>query len=149
MPLRTTFLAAAGAALLALSASAASAGSDISIADAYARAASPMAKAGGVFMLILNAGDSDDRLIGLRTEAARRAELHTNIETDTGVMQMRQVEAGFEVPAGGQRLLARGGDHLMLMGLTRPFRDGQTITLTLIFERAGEITVEVPVDMQR
>ena len=100
-------------------------------------------------MIILNSGATDDRLIAVETDVAKRAELHTNIKGEGGVMQMRRVEEGFAVPAGGAQVLARGGDHIMLMGLARPFNDGDTITLTLIFEKAGAITIDVPVDMRR
>ena len=146
MLFRTRVIAALGAVLFALPTLA---GSTITIQDAYARAASPVARAGGAFMVILNTGDTDDRLIAVETDVAKRAELHTNIEGEGGVMQMRPVEDGFPVPAGGEHVLARGGDHIMLMGLTRPLNDGDTITLTLIFEEAGEVTVDVPVDLHR
>ena len=146
MLFRTRVIAALGAVLFALPALA---GSTITIQDAYARAASPVAKAGGAFMVILNTGDTDDRLIAVETDVAKRAELHTNIKGEGGVMQMRPVKDGFPVPAGGEHVLARGGDHIMLMGLTRPFKDGDTITLTLIFEEAGAVTIDVPVDLRR
>jgi copper(I)-binding protein len=43
----------------------------------------------------------------------------------------------------------RGGDHIMLMGLTRAFKDGDMIHLTLTFEHAGVVDVDVPVDNAR
>jgi hypothetical protein len=64
-------------------------------------------------------------------------------------MQMMHVPEGFAIPAGGEHALARGGDHVMLMGLTREVADGDVINLTLVFEKAGEIVVEAPVDNAR
>ena len=66
-----------------------------------------------------------------------------------GVMKMTHVEAGFAIPAGGSHALARGGDHVMFMGLAAPFEQGATVTVTLTFERAGEIEVAIPVDLER
>lgn len=62
---------------------------------------------------------------------------------------MVEVEEGFEIPAGGSRMLQRGGDHVMFMGLAGAWNDGDTIPLTLVFEQAGEIALEVPVDLTR
>jgi len=146
MSTKTTLLTVASAVLFALPAFA---GSEISIRDAYARSSGMNAMSGAAFMTILNAGDEDDQLIAARTEAAKLAELHTHIEGEGGLMQMRRVEGGFTIPAEGEHALARGGDHVMLMGLAEPMADGAVITLTLVFEKAGEVTVEVPVDLER
>jgi hypothetical protein len=89
---------------------------------------------------------ADDRLIAAATDAAERAELHTHVEDPSGMMQMLNVPEGFAIPAQGRRDLARGGDHVMLMGLTRPLKDGDRIALTLTFERSGPVTLDVPVD---
>jgi len=64
-------------------------------------------------------------------------------------MRMVEVEEGFAVPAGGMHALKRGGDHVMFMGLTRPMEQGDTVNVTLIFEKAGRIEVEIPVDLER
>ena len=83
------------------------------------------------------------------TDAATRAELHTHIEDANGVMRMVEVEDGIPVPAGGSAMLERGGDHVMLMGLTGPLEHGDTVTLMLRFESGEELTVAVPVDLNR
>ena len=121
---------------------------DIQIEDAYARAASPIAKSGATFMHIMNMGDIDDRLVAVTTDVAMMPELHTHIMED-GIAKMREVEGGFEILAGEATILERGGLHIMLMGLTRPLLHGEVITLTLIFEKSGEMTIEVPVDNER
>lgn len=122
---------------------------EITVTDAYARAASPAAKSGAAFMQIINSGPEDDRLIGAASEAAVKVELHTHKDMGGGAMRMMQVEEGFSVPAGGMHALARGGDHVMMMGLTAPMVQGETVTLTLTFEKAGDMVVEVPVDLER
>lgn len=119
---------------------------DISIKDAYARSG---AKSGAAFFVIMNKSDSDDRLIAASTESAPRVELHTHIEDDNGVMKMREIEGGIAVPAGGMHALERGGDHVMFMGLEAPLPTGETISVTLTFENAGDVVVEMPVDNDR
>ncbi len=141
-----TILAATTAALLALPAFAEG---DITIEDAYARASGMNAMAGAAFFQIMNHGDQGDRLIAAKSDVAKRVELHTHKETAEGVMQMMEVEEGFPVAAGGMHALQRGGDHVMFMGLNQPFEDGSTINVTLVFEKAGEMTVEIPVDLKR
>jgi copper(I)-binding protein len=141
-----TLLAAAALSLAALPALADAA--KITVMDPYARSSTPSSKSGAIFFELMNGG-SDDRLIGASTEAAGRAELHTHQEDGDGVMKMIHVEEGFTLPAGSTTSFARGGKHVMLMGLTGPLEQGATVPLTLIFEKAGEVTVEVPVDLER
>ena len=143
-------MSAARLLLVALATSlAAPAWAEIIIQDAYARSASPMARSGAAFMILHNDGDTDDRLIAAASGIAKRVELHTHKDLGDGVMKMMKVEDGFVIPAGGSHTLARGGDHVMLMGLSAPMAEGGSITVTLRFERAGEMTVEIPVDLMR
>ncbi len=139
-----TLLAAAAALSFAAPAFA-----EIEIKDAYARAAMPTAKAGAAFMHIVNTGTEDDRLVAAASDIAKKTELHTHIAKGDGIMQMVEVEDGFPVPAGGMHMLSRGGDHVMFMGLTGPMNDGESVTVTLTFEKAGDLTVEIPVDLKR
>lgn len=137
-------LVAATAALFALPALA----DTITINDAYARVASPMAQSGAAFMGIQNTGSEDDRLIAARSDVAQRVELHTHI-ADGDVMRMVEVEEGFEIPAGDMHMLERGGHHVMFMGLNRKLAHGDEVAVTLVFENAGEMDVVIPVDLER
>lgn len=122
----------------------------IEVHDAYARAASPIAKSGAAFMVIHNHGSTeDDRLIGVASDIAQKVELHTHQDMGGGVMKMVHVEEGFEMPADGELRLERGGKHVMFMGLTRPMTQGESFDLTLTFEKAGDVTITVPVDLER
>jgi len=122
---------------------------DIEVQDAYMRSSGAMAKSGAAFMQIVNNGPEDDRLIDAASDLSMRVELHTHKASADGVMQMVHVPEGFVIPAGGSHALARGGDHVMFMGLTRKVAHGDVVTLTLTFEKAGEMTIEVPVDLER
>ncbi len=146
MALKSTLLATLAALSFTSGAMAADA---IVVDDAYARSSSKSAKAGAAFMVIENHSDTDDRLIGVKSDVAGRVELHTHKVDENGVAQMIHVEEGFAIPAGEAHLLKRGGDHVMFMGLNAPFQQGSSVPVTLIFEKAGEVVVEVPVDLER
>lgn len=120
---------------------------DISIEDARARASN--LGAGVAFMTIHNTGATQDRLISVASGAGARVELHTHKDMGDGVMKTMEVEEGFAIPGGGTHALARGGDHIMFMGLTAPFEQGAMVTFTLTFEQAGERVVEIPIDLNR
>lgn len=121
----------------------------VAVRDAYARIMGPTAKSGAAFMVIENHSDSDDRLIAAASDIAERTELHTHQADGQGNMQMRHVPEGFEIPAHSDHALARSGDHVMFMGLRRPVANGDVVSVTLTFERAGDVVVEIPVDLDR
>ncbi len=95
----------------------------------------------GAFFLIDNQTGSDDRLLDAHSEVAESLELHQTVMTD-GVMQMVRQEA-VEVPAGEQVIFKPGDLHVMLINLIGDLNPGDTFELTLVFENAGEITVQV------
>lgn len=110
--------------------------------------ASPMAgenlSTGAVFLTIRNDGAEADRLLGGTTDMALGVEVH-EMRTENGVGTMRFLENGLEIPAGETVSLESGGTHLMLIGLTESLYPEATYELTLVFERAGEVTLTVPV----
>lgn len=107
--------------------------------DAWTRAT----QAGRPAAVYLNLIGGPDRLMGVATDAAGRAELHETI-MDNGVARMRPV-AGVLVSPGASTRFAPGGMHIMLLDLKKPLKEGDTIQLTLTFERGGKATVSVPV----
>lgn len=121
----------------------------VAVSESYARAATPTAKAGAIFMQLFNLTGQDDTLIEVRSDVAKRVELHTHIDQGNGVMQMTKIEGGIALPDRSMHRLKRGGDHVMLMGLNRSLIQGDMVTLTLVFEHAGEVVIEVPVDNER
>lgn len=134
------------AALLATIAIPASA--DIMIHDAYARSATKVSKTGAAFFHVMNTGEAD-QLLDVSSDVAPRVELHTHKDMGEGVFKMMHVEEGFAIPENGMHALARGGDHVMFMGLKKGFQNGETVSITLHFEKAGDVTVEIPVDNDR
>lgn len=148
MSFTSKFIVAAAASLFMTGAAMAD-GMGLLAKDAYARAATPNAKAGAAFMMIMNHSDQDDRLIGASSEVAKKVELHTHIDQGNGVMKMTHIEGGIAIAAGEMHMMQRGGDHVMLMGLNQSLIQGDTIKVTLVFEKAGEVEIEVPVDNER
>ena len=119
------------------------------IHDAYARSAHGMAQSGAAFMIIHNHGTEDCHITGARSDIAQRVELHTHIEDDQGVMRMVEVEEGFPLPVEGEVVMARGGDHVMFLGLNQPLEQGDEVEVTFLFADGAEATVTVPVDNER
>jgi copper(I)-binding protein len=124
-------------------------GEGIAIEHSYARANGASAQAGAAFLVIKNFSDEDDRLIGAKTDVSKKAELHTHKMDANGMMTMGPIEGGLAVPGHSQVELKRGGNHVMMMGLTQSLNQGDVVTLTLTFEKAGEVIVQVPVDLNR
>jgi len=114
---------------------------DLVVKDAWAPATPGAAQAAAAYVTIVSA--TGDRLTGASTPAAQKAELHS-MTMDGNVMKMRQVDA-IGLPAGQTVTLKPGGYHIMLTGLAKPLKDGDTFPLTLTFDKAGarEVTVAV------
>lgn len=139
----------AAAAVLSFAGSVAAEEAKIMVHDQYARVATKMSTSGAAFMEIMNMGAEADQLIEARSDVAKRVELHTHMESGDGVMKMVHVEEGFTIPASGSHVLQRGGDHVMFMGLKQELNHGNVVTVTLVFKNAGEVNIEVPVDLER
>ena len=115
---------------------------ELEVQQPWTRAAGQGATAAG-FMAISNRGAAADRLLSASSPAARAMELHSMVR-DGEVMRMRPVD-GVEIRAGQTVTLRPGGFHLMLIGLSQPLRQGETVPVTLRFERAGDVQVALSV----
>ena len=98
---------------------------------------------GAMYLTISNSGGAPDRLLKVVGDIAKSIELHTVIKNGD-VMQMRPVEA-VDVPANGSVELKPGSFHVMLIGLNRDLKLGDTFEMTLQFEKAGPIKVQAVV----
>jgi copper(I)-binding protein len=116
----------------------------VSVVHPWARATAGGATVGAAYLEIKASAGTSDRLLGVRSPVAGRAEIHTHI-ADGDVMRMRRVEA-LPLPPGGSRVLGPSGDHVMLFDLKRPLKEGDLVKLTLVFEEAGEIEVDASVE---
>lgn len=116
---------------------------DLAVISAWARATPPGADVAAAYVTVENGGSGDDRLTGIATPAATSTSIHETVE-ENGVATMRPLEHAI-VPAGGRLEMAPGGIHVMLMGLTGPLVEGEMMPLTITFEHAGELTLDVTV----
>lgn len=115
---------------------------EVTISQPWARASILASRPGAAYFTV--ASGSGDQLVDVSTPAAEKVMIHS-VETDaSGVGRMHHLET-LDMPAGGVVTLAPGGMHLMLMGLPGKLEEGTSFPLTLHFETAGEVTVEVPV----
>jgi periplasmic copper chaperone A len=118
--------------------------SPITVEQPYARATPAGALTGAVYMTLNNTAPVADRLTSVSSDVAGKVQLH-EMTLVNGVMQMRQLADGLPVPAGGSVVLKPGGYHVMLIGLKEQLKAGETFALTLTFEKAGNISIAVPV----
>lgn len=118
--------------------------SGITVNEPWARSSPMMERAGAAYMVLENAGSEDDKLVSVTTDVAMMVELHETKEVN-GMMEMAPVSGGIVVPANGQAELKPGGYHIMLMQLNEELVAGDTINLTLQFEKAGEVQITAEV----
>lgn len=112
----------------------------LSLSGAFARATLPNAPVGGGFLTIVNHGTEPDRLIGAASPIAGKVEVH-EMSMKGDVMEMRALSDGLDIPPGSSVTLAPGGKHLMFMQLKAPLVEGETIPVTLVFEKAGPVEI--------
>ncbi len=133
---------------LTVAAAACSGADGVTVERAWARTSPMMASAGAVYMDLESA--VADRLTGASVDpsVAPVVEIHETAMADSGDMsgQMTMREVGeIALPAGETVSLEPGGYHIMLLALPAPLTVGQTFDITLSFESAGDLVVEVEV----
>ena len=111
------------------------------VKDVVIRATTPNAGATAAYGIIHNHSDIDDRLIGAEVSFARKVEIH-EMKREGDVMKMREIEGGLLIPAGAIVALAKGAEHVMIMGLSGPITMDGSYQISFEFEHAGIITVE-------
>lgn len=116
----------------------------IEIDHPYARSTAAGQLNGGGYMKLVNGGSAADRLVSVSAGVARSVELH-EMTMDGNVMRMRQVD-GIALQPGQAVELKPGGYHVMFVGLKAPLKAGDTFPMTLKFEKAGEVRVDVKIE---
>ncbi len=112
------------------------AGGSIRIDHPWSRPTPPSAPTAVGYLTIVNRARTPDRLIAVSSPAAAEVSVHS-MTMAGGVMRMRPVDGGLPIPPESQVTLGPDGDHLMFMGLRRPFRPGERIPVSLTFAHAG------------
>ncbi len=96
------------------------------------------------YLSVSNKGAAADTLVAVETDAAERVEIHET-STAMGVMRMKKLEAGIAIAPGQTVKLEPGGKHVMLIRLKRPLVAGDKVPATLVFKKAGRVSVDLAV----
>ncbi|MFY0729106.1 copper chaperone PCu(A)C [Pseudomonas sp. NFX15] len=120
----------------------------LEIAHPWSQELPPNAPTVAAYFVIDNEGKAADRLLSVDTPIAGEAQLHEHV-MQGDVMKMQHVPS-VEVPAGGEVTFAPMAYHVMLLNLKDRslLVDGKRFPMTLHFEKAGDVTVEVAVQKQ-
>lgn len=118
---------------------------DIEIGHPWSRATLPGAKVAAGYASLKNNGTEPDRLVGVSAEIAGKGEPHEMAVTD-GIMIMRPLKGGLEIPAGAEVMLEPGSYHIMFTDLKAPAVEGEKFKGTMTFEKAGTVEVEFAVE---
>jgi copper(I)-binding protein len=113
---------------------------DLVILQPWSRATPAGAQVASGYLTIANKGTTPDRLLGGSSDAAAKVDVH-EMASNGGVMTMRAVEGGLALAPGATVTLAPGGYHLMLTDIRKSLKQGDSVPITLKFEKAGEVTV--------
>ena len=117
---------------------------DIVISHPWARQSPMGADVAAGFMTITNNGKEADRLVKATASVTPTVQLH-EMKMEGDVMKMSEVPGGIVIPAGATVELKPKSLHVMFMGLKAPVKEGETITGTLTFEKAGTVDVDYDV----
>ncbi len=117
---------------------------DLVISQAWSRATPNGAKIGSGYLTIENKGATADRLVGVSADIAGKVEVH-EMAMNNGVMTMRPLDNGLTIDPGKTVKLSPGGNHLMMFDLKTPLNQGDTLPVTLQFEKAGKVKVSLDV----
>ncbi|MBX4861011.1 DUF1775 domain-containing protein [Rhizobium sophorae] len=117
---------------------------DLEISGGFAKAMLPGQPVGGGFFTVKNNGQTDDRLLSVSSPAAGEVQIHEMVTKDN-VMRMRQLKDGIAIAAGQTVKLEPGNLHLMFQKVKTPFKQGDTVPVTLTFEKAGKVDLVLQV----
>jgi copper(I)-binding protein len=117
-------------------------GPDIRVEGAWVRPDPLMENAAG-YLRIHNDGDEADALIGVAVDFAGMASVHETVQV--GEMHGMEAVPRLEIPANSSVELRPLSFHVMLMGLNQELAYGSNVSLSLSFEKSGEVNVEAEV----
>lgn len=116
----------------------------LQIVKPWARSSSSHADIAGGYMTVVNDGETD-RLVSASCPAAGSLEIHA-IRVKGPVLEMRKQDGGLVIPPANQQILKPRGYHLLMSGLAAPLAVGSKLPITLVFEKAGSVTVDFAVE---
>ena len=111
----------------------------LTISQPMSHAMVPGAQVGDGLFSVTNSGSVADKLISASSNLADLMQLHKMI-VENGIMKMGEVKGGLDIPAG-QTVNLAPHYHLMFMDVKKPFKKGDHVQATLVFEKAGKVDV--------
>ncbi|MCW5734958.1 MAG: copper chaperone PCu(A)C [Enhydrobacter sp.] len=108
----------------------------------WAGAVPPASPPGGSFLTVTNTGAAADRLVSATSSAAVQVEVH-EMRMDGSISHLRGLDNGRAVLPDATVTLTPGGFHLMMIGIEEPLEEAAGVPVTLVFEKAGKIDVEL------
>ena len=121
---------------------------DLDITGGYVRAMLPGQPVGGGYVTIHNGGSSEERLVSVSSPAAAKVELHEMTMKDN-IMRMRELKDGIVIAPGATVVLSPNTLHMMFKQVSMRFRQGGVVPVTLTFEKAGAVSMSLPVESAR
>ena len=119
----------------------------MAVTDSWAPATPPNAPAAAIYVQVDNGTGDDDRLVDVEMERCDAIELHNTTIDEDRIMRMRLADpASLEIPAGGSLVMEPAGLHVMCIGLEAPFREGETLEMTLILESGMRLDTATTVE---
>jgi copper(I)-binding protein len=104
----------------------------------------PGATVGAAYMQVSNTGRSPVVLMSATSSVAAKVEFHS-MSMDGNIMRMREITGGIPISPGGTVNFVPGGMHIMLVGLKQQLAAGNSVPMTLNFNGAPSVTLQVPV----
>jgi len=123
------------------------AAAEIFIENAWIRLPPPVADTAAGYMTIRNHGNSDIEIISITTSVADHPEFHA-MSMDNGMMHMKKMDKVI-IPAKGEISFSPGGNHLMLIGLTKSLKTGEHLMITLKTSDGESVMVHAEVKDMR
>jgi len=119
----------------------------VTVRQPFANPTMPGATVGAGYMQLVNAGRNQVVLVSATSPVAAKVEFHS-MSMDGNIMRMREITGGIPIPPGGTVNFVPGGMHIMFVGLTQRLAPGSTVPLTLTFNGAPQVTLQMPVQAQ-
>lgn len=119
----------------------------VAVVDSWAPTTPPNAPSAAIYLEISNGTGRDDRLVSAAIDRCDAIELHNTTIDDNRIMRMRLAEPEtMVIPAGGSLVMEPAGLHVMCIGLDTPFREGETLQLSLALESGTTLEVTTGVE---
>ena len=120
---------------------------DIMLHMPWSRALPPVATNGAAYLMVHNNGNTSDKIIAIKSPIAKTVMMHQSV-SENGNVHMEHIKE-LSVKPRGMINFKPGGYHVMLMGLNKPLVAGESFPITVVMEKAGEITGLVKIKKKR